>query len=211
MAIRAGDSAVSMNRAAPPAAGLALVLFVTLQTDLGLFAGVHRAEGANQPRLFAPRLHMTAGRAVARLARLAAVDVRGKGLDVCLVAVFAQAVVIDHLRIFDLRQIDLQPPESPLVPSLIGFRPGGSKLSVGRFCRTARTATGCKPDHHNPQGEYAQQGSTSRDLDTPRNFHDFCPLSVASLGPQRSRCTPSKKVARSALAEQRFVRVTGSR
>ena len=109
MAIDAGDSAIGIART-PPAGPLRTVrFFVATEAGFRTCDRIARLETEDQPRLSALGLHVTAGWPVAALAGVATMDVLGKRLGVCFVAVYAQLVIVDVFGTGDRgdRRLDL--------------------------------------------------------------------------------------------------------
>ena len=99
MAIDAGDAVGGVDRGPPLRPRRAGVLLVTAQADLGAGPRVELPGVEDRSRLFAADLQVFAGRAVAILAGLVAMDVAFlEGLGVDLVAGRAELVVVDVLR-----------------------------------------------------------------------------------------------------------------
>src|SRR5512145_2412412 len=103
MAVGASHAVMGVLRGPPLRSWCARILLMTLQAQLGPLRGLQLLEAQNRPGLSAAGLQMAAGRPVALLARLAAMNVVRESLDVGFMARRADLVVIDELGIGNFR------------------------------------------------------------------------------------------------------------
>lgn len=98
VAIGTRDTTVGMSGCPPLRPWSTSVLLVALCAyfrSLGLF---HRLETEDRPWLVPARLKMLAGRSMARLTAIIAMHIVFKRFNVCLVADFAERIVVDVSR-----------------------------------------------------------------------------------------------------------------
>ncbi len=108
MAVGACDAIMGVRRGSPVSVWFALSGFVALQADFGSLGGLEVFEVQDEPWLLAARRQVPAGRTMAVLAFLLAMNVVLECRNVGLVTRHAQLVVVNEFCISNFRIGDLE-------------------------------------------------------------------------------------------------------